>query len=305
MNIFGYEYSLNSYWKILLYCIIVFLIAWLISRILRFLIVLYINRKKSSELYTITRLKFIKNSITFIIGILTFSFIIYTVPQFKSRATLIFSGAGILAAIIGFAAQAAVSNLIAGAFIVLFKPFRVGDFIKLDDFRFGIVIDITLRHTVINTFDNKRLIIPNSVISTESIFNHSIEDAYVLSFNNFIIGLHADIDTAIAIIREEALKLDYIIDNRSPEEIAQNEEQIRVRVKDVNEIGIYIRAFVWVAEPWDEFRVKSDLLHAVHRRFKEEGVDLPIPKRRIVKSECYSVRHCEAFAKKPWQSVFR
>lgn len=282
MNVFGYDYPLDSYWRILLYCIFVVLIAWLISRFLRFLIVAYINRKKSSELYSITRLKFIKNSITFIVGILAFSFIIYTVPQFKSRATLIFSGAGILAAIIGFAAQAAVSNLIAGAFIVIFRPFRVGDFIKLDDSRVGIVQDITLRHTVIMTFDNKRLIIPNSVISTESIFNHSIDDEYVLSFNNFVIGLHADIDTAVAIIREEALKLDYIIDNRSPDQVAQNEEQIRVRIKDINEIGIYIRAFVWVTEPWDEFRVKSDLLQAVHKRFKEEGIALPIPMRKIV-----------------------
>ncbi|MDJ0646264.1 MAG: mechanosensitive ion channel family protein [Flavobacteriaceae bacterium] len=282
MVLFGYEFPLNSFWSILLYCILVLLVAWVIARIVRFLLIAYINRKGAKEQYSITRLKFIKNSVTFFIGLLTFSFIIYTVPQFKSRATLIFSGAGILAAIIGFAAQAAVSNLIAGAFIVIFRPFRVGDFIKLDDSRVGIVNDITLRHTVINTFDNKRLIIPNSVISTESIFNHSIDDEYVLTFNNFIIGLNADIDAAIAIIREEALKLDYIIDNRTPEQLEQGEEQIRIRVKDMNEIGVYLRAFVWVAEPWDEFRVKSDLLQAVHRRFKDEGIDLPVPMRRIV-----------------------
>ncbi len=282
MVLFGYEFPLNSFWSILLYCILVLLAAWVIARVGRFLLIAYIKRKGAKEQYSITRLKFIKNSVTFFIGLLTFSFIIYTVPQFKSRATLIFSGAGILAAIIGFAAQAAVSNLIAGAFIVIFRPFRVGDFIKLDDSRVGIVNDITLRHTVINTFDNKRLIIPNSVISTESIFNHSIDDEYVLTFNNFIIGLNADIDAAIAIIREEALKLDYIIDNRTPEQLEQGEEQIRIRVKDMNEIGVYLRAFVWVAEPWDEFRVKSDLLQAVHRRFKGEGIDLPVPMRRIL-----------------------
>ena len=189
-----------------------------------------------------------------------------------------------MAAIIGFAAQAAVSNLIAGAFIVIFRPFRVGDFIKLDDSRVGIVNDITLRHTVINTFENKRLIIPNSVISTESIFNHSIDDQYVLTFNNFLIGLTADIDAAIVIIREEALKLDYIIDNRTPEQLEQNEEQVRIRVKDMNENGVLLRAFVWVAEPWDEFRVKSDLLLNVHRRFKEEGIELPVPMRRLISS---------------------
>ncbi len=282
MELFGYQLALDSFWSILLYCSVILLIAWLISRLVRFLLVAYINRKKSNEQYSITRLKFIRNSVKFFIGLLAFIFIIYTVPQFKSRATLIFSGAGILAAIIGFAAQAAVSNLIAGAFIVIFRPFRVGDFIRLDDSRQGIVHDITLRHTVINTFDNKRLIIPNSVISTESIFNNSIDDEYVLSFNNFVIGLNADIDKAIAIIREEALKLDYIIDNRTPEQVMNNEEQIRIRVKDMNEVGIYLRAFVWVKEPWDEFRVKSDLLQAVHKRFKQESIDLPVPLRKMI-----------------------
>ena len=282
MDVFGYELALHSFWAILLYCLAVFLMAWIASRILRFFLTTYIKRKNSNELYSITRLKFINNSITFLVGIIAFSFIIYTVPQFKSRATLIFSGAGILAAIIGFAAQAAVSNLIAGAFIVLFRPFRVGDFIKLDDSRVGIVQDITLRHTVINTFENKRLIIPNSVISTESIFNNSIDDEYVLTFNNFVIGLNANIDEAIAIIREEALKLDYIIDNRTPEQVLQNEDLVRIRVREINENGVYLRAFVWVADPWDEFRIKSDLLMAVHRRFKEDGVDLPIPMRRNI-----------------------
>ena len=80
--------------------------------------------------------------------------IISTVPIFKQKAGYIFSGAGILAAIIGFAAQDALSNLVAGFFIVIFKPFRVGDYIKLDKERSGIVDDITLRHTVINNFEN-------------------------------------------------------------------------------------------------------------------------------------------------------
>ena len=282
MKAFGYEFPLTSFFNILIYCLVVLFIAWLVSRLLRFLLIAYINRKKSSEQYSITRLKFIRNSITFLVGIVAFSFIIYSVPQFKSRATLIFSGAGILAAIIGFAAQAAVSNLIAGAFIVIFKPFRVGDFIKLDDSRVGIVQDITLRHTVINTFENKRLIIPNSVISTESIFNNSIEDQFVLTFNNFIIGLNADIDRAIAIIKEEALKIDYIIDNRTPEQVMAKAEQVWVRVKDINDTGIYLRAFVWVSDPYEEFRIKSDLLHAVHKRFKEERIELPIPLRKVV-----------------------
>jgi len=276
------NYKLDSFLHITIYIILVIFITWIISRIIRFLLVKYINRKSSSQQYSITRLKFMKNSVKFFLGIIGFLIIVFTIPVFRSKAALIFSGAGILAAIIGFAAQAAVSNLIAGAFIVLFKPFRVGDFIKLDDMRLGIVDDITLRHTVINTFENKRLIIPNSLISTESIFNHTIDDMYVQSFNNIMVGLHADIDKVKEIIREEAMKLTYIIDNRTQEDIANNVDQIRIRVKDINEHGVYLRAFIWVSDPYEEFRVKSDLLEAVHKRFLKEKIDLPVPLRKMV-----------------------
>ncbi len=285
MEIFRFIYDLNSFLNITTYIIFIIFITWIISRIIRFLLVKYINRKSSSQQYSITRLKFVKNSVKFFLGIIAFFVIVFTIPIFRSKAGIIFSGAGILAAIIGFAAQAAVSNLIAGAFIVIFKPFRVGDFIKLDDFRLGIVEDLTLRHTVINTFENKRLIIPNSLISTESIFNHTIDDTYVLSFNNIMVGLHADIDKVKQIIIEEALKLTYIIDNRTPEEIANNAPQIRIRIKEINENGIYLRAFIWVSDPYEEFRVKSDILEAVHKRFLKENIDLPVPVRKIIDSK--------------------
>ncbi len=285
MEIFGYTYPLDSFLHIALYCLFVLFVAWIASRIIRFLLIKYISRKHSSQQYSITRLKFIKNSVTFFLGLIAFLVIVFTVPLFRNKATLIFSGAGILAAIIGFAAQAAVSNLIAGAFIVIFRPFRVGDFIKLDNLRQGIVEDITLRHTVINTFENKRLIIPNSVISTDSVLNHTIEDTAILSFNNFMIGISADIDKASAIIKEEALKLPYIKDLRTSEEIDKGIEKIRVRVMQINENGIYLRALVWVGEPFDEFRVKSDLLRAVHKRFLAEGIELPIPMRKIIENK--------------------
>lgn len=277
-----HKYQLDSFLNITIYIVVIIFITWIFSRIIRFLLIKYINRKNKDHQYSITRLKFIKNSVKFSLGVIAFLVIVFTIPIFRNKAALIFSGAGILAAIIGFAAQAAVSNLIAGAFIVLFKPFRVGDFIKLDDFRLGIVEDITLRHTVINTFENKRLIIPNSLISTESIFNHTIDDMYVQSFNNIMVGLHADIDKVKQIIIEEASKLTYIIDNRTEEDIANNVPKIKIRVKDINENGIYLRAFIWVSNPYEEFRVKSELLEAVHKRFLKEKVDLPVPMRKII-----------------------
>jgi small-conductance mechanosensitive channel len=283
MNIINDILKLDDSWKIALYVLVVFLVSWIFSRFLRFVIVTYLKNSKS-EKYKKTSIQFLRNSIKFFIGLFAFVYIIMTVPAFKSKATFIFSGAGILAAIIGFAAQAAISNLIAGAFIVIFKPFRVGDYIKLDENRIGIVEDITLRHTVINNFENKRLIIPNSIISTESVLNHTIEDSHILSFNNFKLGLFADIDLAKKIIEEEALKLEGVIDYRTPTEVLTTTNQIEVRVIEVLESYIHVRAYVWINDPFEEFKIKCALKESVHKRFVAEGVEMPIPLRKVYKA---------------------
>ena len=271
-----YKFDLNSFFGVLGYILIVALVAWCVSRVVRAVIWQLIKSKKKDR-FGRTSIQFLRNSVTFVIGLLSIVYIIMTVPAFRSKATLIFSGAGILAAIIGFAAQAALSNLIAGAFIVIFRPFRVGDYIKLDETRVGIVEDITLRHTVINNFENKRLIIPNSVISTDSILNHTIEDSHIQSFNNFKLGIKADIDLARKIIQEEAVKLPNVIDYRTPEQVMADVNQVDVRVIDIHPDHIHMRAYVWLNEPFQEFKTKCNLKEAVHKRFLKEGVDLPIP----------------------------
>jgi len=281
-KLFTYQFNLNSIWGILGYVTLVVFVTWVLSRVIRVIIVQIIKRRKTDR-YGRTSILFLRNSVKFFLGLFGIVYIIMTVPAFRSKATLIFSGAGILAAIIGFAAQAALSNLIAGAFIVIFRPFRVGDYIRLDDTRMGIVEDITLRHTVINNFENKRLIIPNSVISTDSVLNHTIEDSHVLSFNNFKLGIKANIDLARQIIQEEAIKLPTVIDFRTPEQVMADIQQVDVRVIDIHQDHIHMRAYVWLNEPFQEFKTKCALKEAVHKRFLAEGVQLPIPIYKIVK----------------------
>lgn len=275
-------YNLDSFLNITLFVIFVFFVAWVLSRIVRFFIRKIISKRneKSHRDYSTTSLKFLMNSVKFFAGLIAILVIIFAVPIFRDKAAIIFSGAGILAAIIGFAAQAAISNLIAGAFIVIFKPFRVGDFIRLDNMRVGIVEDITLRHTVINNFENKRLIIPNSVISTESVLNHTIEDSKVLSYNNFNIGLYADIDLARKIIQEEIQKLDYVIDN--PEsKISKDKNNADVRLISTDDQKILLRAYVWTSEPFEEYRNRAILFENVHKRFVAEGIEMPKSMHKI------------------------
>ena len=283
-NFFDTLFELDQFWNISLYIIGIVIVAWIISRIIRFIIrkIIYKRNQNSQKEYNTTSLKFLMNSVKFFAGVIGLLIIIFTIPILRAKAAFIFSGAGILAAIIGFAAQAAISNLIAGAFIVIFKPFRVGDFIRLDDTRVGIVEDITLRHTVINNFENKKLIIPNSIISNESILNNTIDDSKVLSFNNFKIGLYANIDLARKIIQEEAEKLNYTMDN--PESnISKDRTKIDVRVVSTQEGSVHLRAYVWISEPFEEYRNRAILTEEVHKRFIREGIEMPKSMHKIYK----------------------
>ena len=275
--------QLNSGKNIVIFLAIIIFCGWILTKISKYILVLYL-KKSNPDNYSKTSIQFLKNSLSFLVGVIALLVIVISIPVLRSKAGFIFSGAGIIAAIIGFAAQAAISNLVAGAFIVIFKPFRVGDYIKLDDLRTGIVEDINLRHTIINNFENKRLIIPNSIISTESVLNHTIEDSHILSFNNFHIGLYADIDLARTIIQEEAIKNSKVIDNRTPKEVMADKDQIEVRLISTHNSNVHLRAYAWLVNPLDEFKIKCELRESVHKRFVLEGVEFPKTMTKIYKA---------------------
>jgi small-conductance mechanosensitive channel len=230
-----------------------------------------------------TQYKFLSHMITGFIYFFGLLLAIYSVPALRGLATSIFAGSGVLAIVIGFASQQALSNVVGGIFIAIFKPFRLGDRIRLvgKDF-IGIVEDVTLRHTVIRTFDYKRIIIPNSVISTELLENADIVDQRTQKFFDIGISYDSDIDKAVQIIKEEALKHPGFLDNRTEAETADNEEPVKVRVIGFGDSSVNLRAYIWANNPTDAFVLGCDLNKSVKERFDNEGVEIPFPYRTLV-----------------------
>ena len=102
-----------------------------------------------------------------------------------------------------------------------------------------------------------------------------------LSFNNFIVGVYADIDKAIQIIKTEAEKLEFVIDNRTPNQVINDVPIFDVRLVEITETAIHLRAYIWLSEPLNEFKMKCILKKAVHQKFIEESIELPIDYRKI------------------------
>ncbi len=96
-------------------------------------------------------------------------------PGISGTLTTLLFGAGFLAIVIGLAPQKVIGNVLSGINVAITRPVRLGDAVVIRG-EFGFVEDIGLRHTVIRTWDNRRMIIPNSVLDEEVIINYTAKD---------------------------------------------------------------------------------------------------------------------------------
>lgn len=229
-----------------------------------------------------TKYQFLRHTISALIYLIGFGIAIFQVESLKALAGSMLAGAGIVAVAVGFASQQALSNIVSGIFIILFKPYRINDRVVIKDTLQGTVEDITLRHTVIRDFFNRRIVIPNSVINNEVIINADLEDERICRYINMGISYDSDIAKAKAIMREEVLNHPLRIDQRTSEQIENGAEEVPVRVVSLGDSSVNLRAWAWAANQADAFVMECDLLEIIKNRFDAEGIEIPFPYRTVV-----------------------
>jgi small conductance mechanosensitive channel len=199
--------------------------------------------------------------------------VIALIPGLPDMMLGVAAGAGIAAIIIGFAAQRALSNVFSGISIAIFRPFRVGDVVEMEN-EYGTIEDITLRHTVMRTWQNKRVIIPNSRISEKTIINWTIGDLTVLWKVDFGISYDSDIDLARSIILDEI--------NKHPDVMHEEKREAKVRVTELGDFAVNLKALFWVADRPTAWGTGAEIRESVKKRFDREGVEIPFPYRTLV-----------------------
>ena len=203
-------------------------------------------------------------------------------PALRGIAQTALGGAGILALVIGVASQEALANLIGGVFIIAFKPFRVGDVIKIIDDLIGTVTDITLRHTIIKNYQNKMIVIPNAIINKEKVTNYDLEEKKICQWIEIGISYDSDIDIAKKIMKEECEAHPNLFDNRSNQDLRNGVPLVIVRVTNLGDSSITIRAWAWAWDYASAFVMKCELYESIKKRFDAEGVEIPFPHRTLV-----------------------
>ncbi|NJC26775.1 mechanosensitive ion channel family protein [Neolewinella antarctica] len=203
-------------------------------------------------------------------------------PALRGIAQTVLGGAGVLALIAGVASQEALANLVGGVFIISFKPFKIGDVIEISSAMVGTVVDINLRHTVIRNFDNKMIVIPNSIINKEKLINYDLNDARCCERIEIGISYDSDVKLAKEILRQECEQHPNCIDKRTGVDLQNDKPKVRTALMRYNDSSVTIRAWAWANNFDDAFDLRCDVLESVKARYEREGVELPFPYRTVV-----------------------
>ena len=170
---------------------------------------------------------------------------------------------------VGLALQGSLANFAGGVLILLFKPFKVGDVIETQGF-LGSVTSIQIFNTVLNTPDNKKIIIPNGAVSSGAITNFSAEEKRRVDME-FGIGYSDDIKKA----KETLLKI-----ISSDERIISEPAAPFVAVKELADSSVNIVVRVWVNAS-DYWGVFFDMQENAKLTFDKEGISIPFPQRDV------------------------
>ena len=229
--------------------------------------------------------KFIYNIVIAVIYIMGTMSAVSQIPQLDKLAQTVLAGSGIVALAVSLSAQESLSNIVSGVFMVLFKPFDVGDRIVLSGLGVtGTVEDITLRHTIIKTNMNSRVVIPNSTINKEVIENSNLNDTKASSFMDVEVAYESDIDLAMKLMAEIVGEHPLYVDVRTEEE-KETKEKVEVQVRALGASGIALRAKVWTETVNDNFKACSDIRLQLKKTYDEHGIEIPYTKYTILKQE--------------------
>jgi small-conductance mechanosensitive channel len=229
-----------------------------------------------------TAFKFLRYIAVLVICFVGAVFAMFAFPSMRVVAQTALGGAGIFAVVVGFASQEALANVVGGLFIISFKPFKIGDVVKVSDTMVGVVSDITLRHTVIRNYENKMIVIPNSIINKEKLINYDLGEMKCCEHIEIGISFDSNVVLAKKLMQEECENHPLIYDNRKELEKLDGAPVVKTALTKMNDSSVTIRAWAWAKDFDDAFEMRCEVLESIKQRFEAEGIEIAYPYRTIV-----------------------
>jgi small conductance mechanosensitive channel len=169
---------------------------------------------------------------------------------------------------IGFALQGSLSNFASGVMLLIFRPINVGDYVEAGGTS-GSVKDIGIFTTTLHTPDNKKVIVPNAQITSDTITNYSANDTRRVDLVAGI-GYGDDIPKAKAVLERIVTEHELTLDDPAP--------MIELSNLGDSSVDFVVRPWVKTADYW---RVYFDLTERIKTEFDKEGISIPFPQRDV------------------------
>ncbi|MCD6460988.1 mechanosensitive ion channel [bacterium] len=245
----------------LFYAVLIFIIGRWISRILSNAISRIMKKANLDNLLC----SFAQHLIYFTLLVFV---IIAALNKLGVQTTSFVAVIGAAGLAIGFALQGSLSNFAAGVMLVLFKPFKVGDFIEGGSST-GVVEEIQIFNTILRSPDNKKIIVPNSKITDDKIINYTGIDKRRIDLV-FGISYDDDIKTAKNTLEKILSSNDKILEDPKP--------LIAVSELADSSVNLVCRPWVKPADYWD---VYFDLLEKGKINLEKQGITIPYPQNDV------------------------
>ena len=233
---------------------------WVIRRLTRF-----IDRAALLRNADATVSRFMSSAVSVLLKTLLFVSVASMLGVATTSFVAIIGAAGLA---IGLALQGNLANVAGGLVILIFKPFRVGEYVEAQGVN-GTVTDIEIFHTIIRTQDNKLVVIPNGVLSNGIITNFTREPQRAVEWH---IGVSYDDD----LVRAKQV----IADLAAADTRVLREPVPLIVVNALGDSAVQLLVRVWVARD-DYWNVRFDLLERIKLKFDEEGLVFPFPPRVV------------------------
>lgn len=208
------------------------------------------------------------NVLTFFVLIAAF-FVLLEI--WRIDITPLLASAGLVGIIIGFAARDTINNFVSGVSLYFDRTFTVGDMINLPSGERGTVVDISIRSTTILTRDNVTVTIPNAEFNRQQVTNESAPQRHRRISLEVGVAYGSDLDAVEAALLSAAEAVDVVIESPSP----------RVHFKEFGTSSVVALLRCYIADPASEARARHELVQAVDRAFKRDGIKIPFPQREV------------------------
>lgn len=252
---------LMSYGPKLILAIVVLIVGLWVIRIISKMI----EKVMLKHEYDLSLQKFLVRLISISLKAMLFISVISMVGVKTTSFVAVLGAAGLA---LGFALQGSLSNFAGGVMILLFKPFKIGDVIESQGYT-GKVEEIRIFNTIIKTFDNKTIIIPNGAVSGGSIINYTAEPIRRVDMT-FGIGYDDDITRVKSVLRRLVDSDERILKDPAP--------MIVVSEHGDSSVNFFVRPWCKTEDYWG---VYFDMHEKVKLAFDEEDITIPYPQQDV------------------------